>query len=437
MSLRRHTLSDKLFFELAAGGGGPAAAEFLRAAQYSKHLLLIRGVRDAAAGHPEAARTAEAFELLARIQQADGRAVDAVLRHPTVGVWARRTVLALEGKRTAPARPEGLTALAAAAAIRAGFPTETEIPAYDGIVRLPSLGRAVFNTTADRALIRTGPEPATVTLGETTVALPANPHQDAPGWEGLRRLIAEHQGRRIDLLLDDQDPDRMPGSPVIAHRLSPAEVARWQEHLHAAWEMLVRQHWTIAEETAGTLRTLTPLPAPRGGQTSATAPHCFGGIGLSEPPNPHSMAVTFAHEVQHTKLTALLDLERLTNPDDGTRYYAPWRDDPRPAAGLLQGVYAHLGIAGFWRRQRQHESGDQATRAHTSFARWRDAAAGGARTLLESAALTPPGERFVLELTRTLDDWRTEPVPHEAAAQAAAQNAQHRTDWQHRNGPVR
>ncbi|MGI5163892.1 HEXXH motif domain-containing protein [Spirillospora sp. CA-253888] len=431
MSLRRHTLSDKLFFELAAGGGGAAAAEFLRAAQYSKHLLLVRSVRDVACER----RADDAFALLARIQEADGPAVEQVLRHPTVAAWARRTVLALTGRRGGPARPEGLAALAAAAAVRAGYPAEVEVPADDGVVHLPSLGRAVLRGTgAGRALVRTGSGPTDVTSDGISVTLPDDLHRDVPGWEALRPLTAEHQGRRIDLLLDDQDPHRMPGSSVIARRLSPAEVARWREHLRAAWETLVRHHWTIAEETAGTLRTLTPLPAPHGGQTSATAPHCFGGIGLSEPPDAHSMAVTFAHEVQHTKLTALLDLVPLTRPDDGTRHYAPWRDDPRPAAGLLQGVYAHLGIAGFWRRQRRHESGDGALRAHTSFARWRDAAAGGARTLLESGALTQEGERFVLELTRTLDDWRTEPVPAEAAARAAAQNARHRTDWLHRNG---
>ena len=27
--------------------------------------------------------------------------------------------------------------------------------------------------------------------------------------------------------------------------------------------------------------------------------------------------------------------------------YLPWRDDPRPAAGLLQGAYAHVGVTEF------------------------------------------------------------------------------------------
>ena len=33
------------------------------------------------------------------------------------------------------------------------------------------------------------------------------------------------------------------------------------------------------------------------------------------------------------------------------RVYAPWRPEPRPVVGLLQGVYAHLGIARFWGAQ--------------------------------------------------------------------------------------
>jgi HEXXH motif-containing protein len=45
------------------------------------------------------------------------------------------------------------------------------------------------------------------------------------------------------------------------------------------------------------------------------------------------------HEVQHLKLAALLDIVTLTMPGEHDRYYAPWRDDPRPLSGLLQGTY--------------------------------------------------------------------------------------------------
>ncbi|MEU2972488.1 hypothetical protein [Nocardiopsis alba] len=62
---------DPLFDALARGGGGHEAIAHLRAAQYGKHLLLLRRVVDATleGRHPEAARVREAYELLARAQE--------------------------------------------------------------------------------------------------------------------------------------------------------------------------------------------------------------------------------------------------------------------------------------------------------------------------------------------------------------------------------
>ncbi|GAA1545665.1 HEXXH motif domain-containing protein [Actinomadura kijaniata] len=424
------TVPDEILRALAAGSGGNAALELLNAVQHGKHLLLVRHIRALAP------RTATGYDLLKEVQKNDREAADRVLRYPTVGVWAWRTARALEDGRSDDPRADGMALLAAAAAVRARFPAEIGVPVRDGAVTLPSLGRALL-PGATTARVRSGPHGAAVTGGDASVAVPADPHRDAPGWQALRRLTAESGGRRLDLLLDDHDPYRMPGTARLGDRLPEAEVERWRATLRGAWELLVPRHWTICAETAAVLRTLSPLPAPEGGgQSSATAQHAFGGIGLSEPPHRHFFAVTFAHEVQHTKLTALLDAVPLTAPDDGARYRAPWRDDPRPVAGLLQGAYAHLGIAGFWRRQRHHESGDMATYAHTCFARWRDAALWVCRTLAASGGLTPHGRVFVAGMTRTLEDWAAEPVPPAALAAARAAEARRLADWRERNGPL-
>ncbi|WP_017599902.1 HEXXH motif domain-containing protein, partial [Nocardiopsis lucentensis] len=185
-----------------------------------------------------------------------------------------------------------------------------------------------------------------------------------------------------------------------------------------AWELLVTDHWTIAEEVADTVVALTPMIAPGGAHTSATARHAFGALGLSGPPGPVWFALTFAHEVQHAKLMALLDLVPLTLPDDGSTHYAPWRPDPRPVSGLLQGVYAHLGVAGFWRRHRLVARGEEARRAHADFAHWRSAAHGAARTVAGSGRLTPDGARFLAATERTLASWLEEEVP-DGTAEAA------------------
>ena len=55
--------------------------------------------------------------------------------------------------------------------------------------------------------------------------------------------------------------------------------------------------------------------------------------------------MTLTHELQHTKLNAVMYLFELLEPVAGERFYAPWRDDPRPLGGFLQGIYAFFGIA--------------------------------------------------------------------------------------------
>jgi HEXXH motif-containing protein len=147
---------------------------------------------------------------------------------------------------------------------------------------------------------------------------------------------------------------------------------------------------------------------------------------MSLPPDPVICAVTLVHEVQHVKLGALLDFVTLTRPDDGRRYYAPWRDDPRPLHGLLQGTYAHLGVSGFWRRQREVSGGSKL--ADVEFARWRAATALAVQTLRSSGQLTSRGLEFVSGIGGTLDPWLEEPVPDEAmtlARQAAESHRAH------------
>ncbi|TYB45282.1 HEXXH motif domain-containing protein [Actinomadura chibensis] len=418
-----HEVPEKTLLALAAGGGGASAADLLLRSQYSKRLLLLRGVLGAAG--PAAVR---AHGLLARIQDADPRAVDAVLRYPTVGEWARRT-LAEPGA----ARPGEYAALAAAAAVRAGFRAEIEVPARSGSVVLPGLGRAPVPGRAS-ALVRTGPGGAEITAGDVRTRLPADVHEDAPGWEALRRLTASHRGAAVAFLLDDHDPDRMPGGERLPHRLPADELESWRSTLADAWRILVDHHRPAAEEVAALITVLTPLAPPARGMSSASSRDVFGSVALSSPPDAAHFAVTLVHEVQHAKLAALLDLVRLTRPDDGSTYYAPWREDPRPTAGLLQGAYAHLAIAAFWRTQRRHEEGAAALRAGGDFARWRAATEYVIRTLAGSGRLTPEGALFVDEMGRTVRAWLDEPVPDEALRRARDIAARHLAAWRRRNG---
>lgn len=198
----------------------------------------------------------------------------------------------------------------------------------------------------------------------------------------------------------------------------------------------MRYHPAVAPELAAAIRAVVPLAPPPSGQVSTSAAENFGAVGLSKPPDARTLAVTLVHEVQHLKLCALLDVVTLVQPDDGRRFYAPWRDDPRPACGLLQGAYAYLGVSRFWHRQRQVDHGQAGLRAHAEFTRWRAAALRVTDTLASAGVLTPAGSDFVRQMAQTLRGWQDEQVPPPAQELADGAAAQHLTRWQAANGPV-
>ncbi len=442
IDLRTHRISADMFSDLAEGGGGAAAVDQLAGTQYSKHALLIRQVVESAcsAGHKQAAQARQAYDLLAAVQDHHRNAVDAVLRHPPVGAWARRTVRMLRDARTrGMAVPAQLAAFAVAAAVRSGTDCTAEVPVVDGAVMLPSLGRieVPLDPPHDQVRINVVHGRAEAAGDGWSMLVPADPSADIAGWQGLRRLSASAGGARFQVLIEDLDACRMPGSGDVRGRLSQEESDGLETILQGAWELLVSHHPALAEEVAATIRVFTPLLPPPRGQVSATSRDTFGSIALSAPSDSCSLAVTMAHETQHAKLSALLDVVPILWPDNGVRYFAPWRDDPRPLSGLLQGAYAFLGVTDFWRRQRRAaDSTAEAIRAHAEFARWRAAVKVVVGTLAASGRLTRPGDIFVAGMARTLRSWAAEPVPEDAAALAQSAANEHLARWVRSNGPI-
>ncbi|HEX6347276.1 aKG-HExxH-type peptide beta-hydroxylase [Umezawaea sp.] len=376
---RPHSLSGADFAALARGGGGTGAVRALVAARRSRTLLLLRFV----VGRDPSAR--QAFEVLAEARRVAPAEVERLLDDPAVSAWATRTAVALGRGRGA--RPAELAHVAAAAAVRAGLDVALDFPASDGFP-LPSLGhvdRPVRGTVrVDRLEWRPTPE---IAVGGGVVFR-------LERWSGV--------------------PDAL--------RVDPrADVARWRERVTAAWDLLALRHPAVAEEVAAAVTVLAPLRSAEGGMSSATLGDAFGCVFLSLGPDARSVAVTLAHEVQHTKLVALMDLFPLLRPDPGRRFYAPWRDDPRPLAGLLHGTYAHLGVAGFWRREREADED-----GHVEFARWRTAALDTTATMLGSGGLTAIGRDLVTGMAEVLAEWADEPVPPAALERARALADEHR-----------
>ena len=249
-----------------------------------------------------------------------------------------------------------------------------------------------------------------------------------------RRLTAEHDGLTLRVRLEDTDPLRARLGVTPAGPLDDAAVAVWQHCLDAAWRLLVDQHRPAAETLAAVLSVIVPVePDPGSGGMSATSAEAYGAVAISPTADPVALAVGLLHEAQHSMLNAVLVLFDLVRPGPAGGY-SPWRDDPRPALGVLHGAYAYQAVTRFWRTEARGGKGHRGSvLAAFEFARWRAAVVAAADELLAGPALTPAGRRFTGALRDEVAGWLADPVDAQAARLAAGANLEHRVRWRLRN----
>jgi len=424
--LNQHRLSARDFDMLAAGLGSAATVSSLRATQFSRRLIGLRAVLDAAdrAGYSDAPGLAAGWELLKTAQQHDVAASATVLGYPFVGSWVGHCLRLLRGA------PNGTTArelgylgcVAAAAAVRAAIPFSIEVPVREGMVCLPTLGRMAVHDARTVKVRSDG--------GETVID--EAPLGQGAAWRELRHVTWETRGLSLSVALDDIDPFRgAPGLPV-APRLSDDAVLAWRRVFGDAWRILAHHHAHYADAIGAALVAVVPLAAARPDRgVNATSRESFGAVAVSETRDPVILASVLVHECQHAKLNAVLDLIPLSRPNQA-RYYAPWRADPRPIDGLLHGAYAYLGVSDFWRVQSVVATTPHRSYAQLEFARWSDCTAGAIETLLDSGSLTAAGSRFVRRMRGRLRTWN-DAVPDEPLDLARLAAADHRLGWRLRN----
>lgn len=452
----------QLLRELGRSEGGEAALRLLVDDQRVRRLLLLRALLDAVGGAgartvpgPAAARLLGHWSLLEAADRADRNATREVVHYPLLGPWIRR---ALRGLAAAVPPPdllpdlEHLGAVAAAAAARARLPFTLRLRAPGGWLALPTLGGYAFPEGggdrhapptelqlgfADGRLILRPPS------GAPAVLLPrpdGSWESAAPGWRPLRHLT----GGPRPVLLDDLDPFRTADSGLERHGLRPAEPlttadrASWQAAWAGAWPLLERGGQSRVTEARVLLDCVVPLaPPPNAGAHGSGAAHCsgtrreaFGAVLSSTPQTPAFLAATLVHELQHAKLAALAELTVLHTDDGAARHWAPWRPDPRPFDGLLQGTYSHLALADYWHRFAR--SADSALERHTAWAehsRCREMVGAALPTLLGSRTLTPHGRILVAEMADRLTRLRERPPPEGYLARAGAYVETSRTMW--------
>ncbi|MCD0482112.1 FxsB family radical SAM/SPASM domain protein [Streptacidiphilus sp. ASG 303] len=410
--------------ELAAGFGGAEAVRSLARAQLGIVRELLAAVRQRSAdlSADRSAPAAAAWELLTALDSDAPDALDAVLAHPYTRAWAVRC---LEGAAGADAG--GLAEVAAAAALRAGRDEPVRVPVRGGAVRLPTLGRVLVGGDGGEAVVSGGPDGFTVAVGGAVLRIGRD---DPPGdrWHPVRRLAAPGW----TVALEDTDPYRDGHQWPVAGRLPDGEAEAWRAGLAEAWELIGRELPRYAPGLSAGLSTVTPLEAPAGQDVSAAARQAFGAVGIARPGRADVLALLLVHEFQHVKLGAVLDLADLHDPEDTRLHYAPWREDPRPLEGLLQGTYAHIAVADFWRVRRHTARGAAAAEAEVHFARWRRHTAEAVEVLAGSGSLTPLGMRFAEGMRATVAPWLEEPVAPEAVRGARLAAQRHREAWQAR-----
>ena len=424
---RSHSLSATDLAELAAGYGGAAAIGRLAQAQRSLRRALLAAVYQRASASASLERRAHerlsaAWDLLADVDQRAPQVLESVVAHPYVRAWAAYCLGRLDtdgpGGDVTEAELGYLAAIAMAAAIRARLDAQAEIPAAGGSLHLPTLGQLALPGTGPRSsatVTATSGGAVTVLAGGEqwrAVALESPPglRFERPrdgSWRPARYLTAPG----ISIALEDADPYRDCHQWPAADRCSGAELGRWQQGFGAAWSLIATEYPAYREGLAAGLTTIVPLaPAPGDREISSAARQAFGAVAVARPADPAVLALLLLHEFQHVKLGAILDMYDLFDRTDGRLFRAPWRDDPRPLEGLLQGTYAHVAVAEFW-RARYLADGPDAAAAASHFARWRAATAESIETLASSGSLTPMGQWFADGMRATVAPWLDVQVP--------------------------
>ncbi|MBP2320621.1 HEXXH motif-containing protein [Kibdelosporangium banguiense] len=432
----RHHISWHDFDAMAKGSGGARVVRQLRRAERSRRLLLLRSLVDQVAKSPELAdplpSPVDAWDLLARVEQAAPTVLDLVLAHPYTGSWAGYTTRLLTQKISGVwplwVHIGYVNALAAAAAIRAGIRFDIRIPAWQGEAILPTLGLVRLDC-CDTAEIHGSPDGVEVRYGTGTIRLPTDLSTDTDEWWSIRRLVTRANGRTFSVRLDDLDPYRGPHEPLGPQRLPESETIAWQGLMSHAWRLIADGLPDFAEALRVGFDSVAPRPLTLFRAPSASSSDAFGSAIINRPADPASLASMLVHEFQHSRLTGLMHLTRLWENDPRERLYAPWRDDPRPIGGVFQGLYAFFGMTAFWRAQMR--CGDR--RGSFEFAYHREVAWRTVSAVRHDPALTPTGRRFVNAIAEELQPWLTEPIATDMIEAAARTAKDHYLGWRLRH----
>jgi uncharacterized protein len=381
-----HEMSEADFRGLASGRGSASAVRQLIDGQQSLRRALLMAVNQAANTQTAvntAARTRlrAAWDVLSAVDTEHPEALERVLSHPFVRLWAVRCL----GQLESPAATIGpeldyLNALAASAAILAGLTAEISVPIVDGAVLLPAIGRLVAgpeHAELPTAHLIVDGDMAQFQVGEHWWKLPISDMlrtDAAPVLVGDDRRTGEWHPNRvlqatgISVVIEDDDPFRECYGSAVAPPLSSEQFADWQRAFAEAWAEIETSFPEYAPAIRAGLTMLVPMVSgPERDGVGAAERHAFGAVAVSLSADPAHLARLIVTAFQRAKFGAIIDLYDLCDPN------AP---GSKSASDQLEEAYVGL-VAGT------------------------DVALGHAITMLtESDVITPEGRRFAAGMHR-------------------------------------
>ncbi|MEU9185993.1 HEXXH motif-containing putative peptide modification protein [Streptomyces sp. NPDC048484] len=489
-------LTERALSELGRTAGGPDTLALLQRDQYLRRLLLLRAVLEAVdAADPQVCprplrdRLREDWALLEEADEEVKSGVPvlgdesivrrsparALILYPLVGPWALSCLRALGAvpaaraarRQQADAVRRALAhfgALAAAAAVRAGVSFSVRLTAGEGTLSLPSLGALRTAEAREGAVDVVHRGGRTVLRRHGCADVVVDDVSDARAASGVRAATSSRADSWVpayslpgllpdsaSVSLDDLDPYRMVHGDLRRQGLSGpatldgAEREQWLRSWAGVLPMLRLGGEHRVAEAVALLRCLVPLVVPAGsGEQGRTAGNCsgtrreaFGAVLSSTPPTSATFAATLVHEVQHAKLAALGDMVVLHREGPQERYFAPWRPDPRPYDGLLQGVYSHVALADFFQRCALAVAVGPGQReaAWREHARYREQVRVTLPVIAGADSLTSSGRRLVDQLAGECERMSENPPPSGARTQAEAAVNTARALWLRSRAP--
>ncbi len=129
---------------------------------------------------------------------------------------------------------------------------------------------------------------------------------------------------------------------------SPKELNRWSNSISEAVQLL--QSCGLNDtltELESLIQVIVPLKFIQESNQSSSSPEFPGAICLSWADDVLQILEALVHEAGHHKLCIVEREGKLTVSSEAI-FRSPWRDDLRPARGLIHGAYAFLGVAVLW-----------------------------------------------------------------------------------------